>query len=156
MKSIGYCILGTVVAFLAVWYSFFVPWALLFMDMSEDSFILKVPVLLWQGCLYDKSCIVTSLVDTSAYPSLSFDNAILEIFSNTLLIVSSFNFLGVLFSVVACFVHFLDLYKFRMMHSTLRFIYPAAVGCYLLSLMILFPTLVFFMQGGFFLSGYVS
>lgn len=154
MKSFFYCFLGTIISLFSFCYSFYVPWALVYLDMNEVSFMVKVPVLLWQGCFYDNhSCIISSLVDTTAYPTLSFDPTTLALFSNILLVVCFLHLLGICLSVVACGVHLLDMYKIRMMLSSMRFVYPTAVGCFLLSLLLFFPTLAFHMQGGFFLSG---
>jgi hypothetical protein len=138
---------------LTVTYSFYVPWAVVYLDMDEASFMVKVPVLLWQGCFTDTTCVISSLVDTTPYPALTYDPSTVTTFSNLLLAVCCLHILGIFISIVACSIHLLDIYKIRMMHSSFRFVYPTAVGCYLLSLLIFFPTLVFFMQGGFFLSG---
>lgn len=157
MKSFSYCFVGTMISLLAVSYSFYAPWALIYLDMNEASFMVKVPVLLWQGCFYEykHSCIISSLVDTTSYPALTFDPSSLTLFSNVMLVVCFLHLLGLCISVAACGLHLLDIYKIRMMHSSGRFMYPTAVACFLLSLLIFFPTLAFYMQGGFFLSGYV-
>ena len=153
MKSFTYCFLGTLVSLLAMVYSVYAPWALIYLDMTESSFLVKVPVLLWQGCFTDHSCLISSLVDTKQFPTLTYDTDTLALFSTLLLTVYVLQALGIIIGITACIIHLLDMFKIKMMHSSYRFVYPAAVVCSILSLLVFFPTLIFFIQGGYFLSG---
>lgn len=156
-KSFAYCFTGTVVSVVVFWYSFYVPWALMNLDMTGASYKVKVPVLLWQGCFDNSSCMVTPLVDvTSDLSLLEYDPFTLSLLSHLLMGASFLHVLGIFIGTAACSIHLLDTYKIRIMPLRLRYVYPSAVGCYLLSLSIFLPFLVCFIQGGgYLLSGYV-
>jgi hypothetical protein len=156
-NCLTYCLVGSIVSLLAVSYSFHVPWALMYLHMSSASYTVKVPVLLWQGCFEDAACMVSPVVDSqNTYSNLEYNPTDLMVLSNILLLSCFSQFLGIAVNIMACSIHLFDIFKIPRMHPNYRFVYPTAVACNLLSLAVLFPTLMYYMQGGFFLSGYVT